>query len=211
MKKAIFFDLDGTLWNALTPIQDSWNTAMAKHGRHYRFSLEMITSYMGLTPEETAIIAFPDVTLEKGMEFFKECLDEEIKYLSNNPGTIYPHEKEILSELSCKYQLFIVSNCDKGYIENYLNALEMNEYFTDHTCIGDTGKPKWQSILYLKDKYNIDDIIYIGDTLKDKTESVKASVKFIHASYGFGVIDNKKYSITSLLQLPDLVELVFKI
>ena len=32
MKRAIFFDLDGTLWNALDTICHAWNEAMKKAG-----------------------------------------------------------------------------------------------------------------------------------------------------------------------------------
>ena len=52
-------------------------------------------------------------------------------------------------------------------------------------------------------------VIYVGDTLKDKIESEKANVKFIHASYGFGVIENDEFKITNLLELPPLVDELF--
>ena len=31
MKQCLFFDLDGTLWDALEPITTSWNQAMKKY------------------------------------------------------------------------------------------------------------------------------------------------------------------------------------
>ncbi|MEG0978064.1 MAG: HAD family hydrolase [Bacilli bacterium] len=209
MKQALIFDLDGTLWDALLPITKSWNKAMEKNKKPYSFNVLTTKSFMGLTPEETAVIAFPDVSLLEGMKLFDLCLNEEIADLATNPGTLYNYEREVLKILSSKYDLFIVSNCDKGYIENYLNAHKMKEYFADHTCIGDTGLPKWKNILFLKDKYQIDDIIYIGDTEKDKIESYKAGVKFIHATYGFGSIENDEYYIDSLLDLPNKVEELF--
>ncbi|MEG0034751.1 MAG: HAD family hydrolase [Bacilli bacterium] len=209
MKQALIFDLDGTLWDALLPITNSWNKAMKKNKKPYSFNVATIKTFMGLTPEETAVIAFPDVSLLEGMNLFALCLEEEIMDLATIPGTLYNFEREVLEKLSAKYDLFIVSNCDKGYIENYLNAHKMNKYFADHTCIGDTGLPKWKNIIFLKNKYHIDDIIYIGDTEKDKIESNKAGVKFIHATYGFGNVDNDKYYIDSLLDLPDKVEELF--
>lgn len=206
IKQAIFFDLDGTLWDALLPIKDSWNLAMAKNNLKYSFDMEKIKSYMGLTPLETAKIAFPDVSIDKAMTYFKLAIIEEINYLALHPGKLYSNEKIVLERLSKKYPLFIVSNCDKGYIENYLNALNMNKYFIDHTCIGDTGLEKWQNILFLKEKHSIDEIIYVGDTNKDYQESSKANVKFIHAKYGFGVINDKVASITNLDELDKKIE-----
>ncbi len=208
-KNAIIFDLDGTLRDALTPIMEAWNKAMEDNKLPYKFDLNTIKSYMGLTPNETVPLAFKDVSFEKGMEYFKLALKEEISYLKNHPGKIYPNEKEVLINLNEKYPLFIVSNSDKGYIENYLNSLNMNEYFLDHVCAGDTLLEKWQNILYLKKKYDLNKIIYVGDTLKDYIETKKANEIFIHASYGFGKINEKVNSINELKDLPLIVEKIF--
>lgn len=209
MDRAIFFDLDGTLWDAISSLCISWNKAMEEHNLPYRFDEIKMMSYMGLTPIETAPLAFTDVSIDKGLEYFKICLDSEIKYLRTNPGKMYNEEREILSMISNKYPLFIVSNSDKGYIEDYLDSLNMNEYFVDHVCAGDTGLEKWENILFLKSKYEIKEVIYVGDTLKDYKEATKAKVKFIHASYGFGKIDEKVFKISNLKELLDIVDTVF--
>lgn len=209
-KKAILFDLDGTLWNALDTITEAWNKAMKEHNLKYSFSLETMKSFMGLTPKETAPLAFKDVDLNKGLEYFVLCLNEEIKYLRVHPGKLYEDEEEVLKELSKHYPLFIVSNSDKGYIEDYLNAYDFNKYFKDHVCAGDTDLEKWQNILYIKNKYQLEEIIYVGDTKKDLNESIKAGVKFIHASYGFGEVEEKVLKISKLRELPDLIKKVFR-
>lgn len=209
-KKAILFDLDGTLWNALDTITEAWNKAMKEHNLKYSFSLETMKSFMGLTPKETAPLAFKDVDLNKGLEYFVLCLNEEIKYLRVRPGKLYEDEEEVLKELSKHYPLFIVSNSDKGYIEDYLNAYDFNKYFKDHVCAGDTDLEKWQNILYIKNKYQLEEIIYVGDTKKDLNESIKAGVKFIHASYGFGEIEEEVLKISKLRELPDLIKKVFR-
>lgn len=208
--KAIFFDLDGTLWDALIQIMEAWNKAMKENKLNYTFSLETIKSFMGLTPLETAPLAFKDVSLKKGLKYFALCLNEEILYLQNNPGKLYPHEEEILKFLSNKYPLFIISNSDKGYIETYLKAYNFNKYFKGHVCAGDTNLEKWENINLVKNNYNYKEVIYIGDTKKDFLESQKANVNFIHASYGFGKIDESVLKINSLQELPNLVEKVFK-
>lgn len=209
-KKAILFDLDGTLWNALDTITEAWNKAMKEHNLKYSFSLETMKSFMGLTPKETAPLAFKDVDLNKGLEYFVLCLNEEIKYLRIHPGKLYEDEEEVLKELSKHYPLFIVSNSDKGYIEDYLNAYDFNKYFKDHVCAGDTDLEKWQNIIYIKNKYQLEEIIYVGDTKKDLNESIKAGVKFIHASYGFGEIEEEVLKISKLRELPDLIKKVFR-
>ena len=209
MKKAIFFDLDGTLWDALNQITISWNLTMEKFHYPYRFSLEDVKSIMGLTPEETCQLLFKDKSLKEGLDIFHLLVKEEINYLSKHPGIIYENEDEVLSVLSAKYNLYVVSNSDKGYIENYLSTCNKEKYFKGHICAGDLGLAKWQNILYLKKKENIDEVIYVGDTLKDKTESERAHVKFIHAAYGFGKIDDDQVKINNLRELILKAEEVF--
>src|SRR5574344_850923 len=132
------------------------------------------------------------------MKLFRLCLNEEIAYLAVHPRKLYPKEKETLALLSKRYSLYLVSNSDKGYVENYLSACQMEAYFSGHVCAGDTGWPKWGNALY------------IGDTLKDKNETEKAGIPFIHAAYGFGEIPNYPYRIARLEDLPLEAERVFK-
>lgn len=202
MKQAIFFDLDGTLWNAVGAIHDSWNQTMERLHQPYRFSLKTITSTMGLTPEETLPITFPDSNKEEGMKLFKECLHDEISYLAKKPGALYPDEESVLRELKGFYALYVVSNSDKGYVENYLHAYHFESLFAGHICAGDTGLSKAENIVYLKKREGIDEVIYLGDTAKDRDEAKKAGVKFIHAAYGFGTFSPDPVKIRTLSELP---------
>lgn len=209
MKKAIFFDLDGTLWDALNQITISWNLTMEKFHYPYRFSLEDVKSIMGLTPEETCQLLFKDKSLKEGLDIFHLLVKEEINYLSKHPGIIYENEDQVLSVLNAKYDLYVISNSDKGYIENYLSTCNKEKYFKGHICASDLGLPKWKNILYVKKKEKIDEVIYVGDTLKDKIESERAHVKFIHAAYGFGKIDDDQVKINNLRELILKAEEVF--
>lgn len=210
IKTAIFFDLDGTLWDAIEPIKDSWNEAMIKNKKRYRFTFDDIKGHMGLTPEETSLIAFSDCSLIEGMKLFNLCLNNEISYLSAHLGKLYPNEISVLESLAKKYSLYIVSNSGAGYIENYLNGYNLNSLFKGHLCVGDTGLPKYQNIKLLKEKDEIGRVIYVGDTIKDKNESEKAGVDFIHAAYGFGKINDEKYYISSLNELDEKISEVLQ-
>lgn len=206
----IFFDLDGTLWNAIPQMVEAYNEAMIENNYKYRFDYNMVKSYMGLTPEETAVIAFNDVDLEKGMALFKIMYDKELLYLRETPGKLYDNVEGVLNLLSKKYPLYIVSNADKGYIEAFLEGTKLSKFFKGHLAAGDTGLAKWQNILLLKQKEEIDRVIYIGDTNKDMVESNKAGVLFVHAAYGFGVIEDKCNKIDSISELPEIIERLFK-
>ena len=210
MRKSIFFDLDGTLWDALVPLCESYNESMINNGLPYRFDLEDVRSFMGLTPEETAYLIFPDVDIKKGLEYFYICLNDELEYLKNHPGKLYDGEEEMLIELNKEYDLYVLSNADKGYIEKYLDAYGFKKYFKGHLCAGDTGLDKKDNIIYLMNKNGIREAVYVGDTKKDMEQSLGAGVKFIHAAYGFGEIPGYPYAISSPKELKGVLEKVYK-
>jgi phosphoglycolate phosphatase len=206
----IIFDLDGTLWDAIAPITVAWNETMEQEKAPFRFDEAKIKSFMGLTPAETCPLAFPSLSFEEEMRLFQACVHGEIAYLSKHPGKLYPKEKETLALLSKHYQLYLVSNSDKGYVENYLTACGTEAYFSGHLCAEDTGLAKWQNIQYLMKRENLAKALYIGDTLKDKIETEKAGIPFIHAAYGFGIIENCPHAISRLEDLPTEAGIIFK-
>jgi phosphoglycolate phosphatase len=210
MKRAIFFDLDGTLWDGLIPLAESWSLAMKENNYPYSFTKDSMKQFMGLTPLETVPLAFNGCDTNKGLELFKLCFDREISYMKTHPGLLYPDEEIVLKELSKLYDLYIVSNSDKGYVENYLNYYNFNKYFKDHVCAGDTNLAKYENIQYLMKKHAISRVIYVGDTMKDKIEANKAGVDFIHAAYGFGSIEDDQHYINSLIELPHEINKIFK-
>ena len=50
--------------------------------------------------------------------------------------------------------------------------------------------------------------MYVGDIQGDYDSSKKAGVKFIHAAYGFGTIDDDVPAIHSFSELPEIVKRV---
>ena len=69
---------------------------------------------------------------------------------------------ETVRELSRKYKLFIVSNCQSGYIEAFLKNTGLGEYFADYTCPGDTGKLKGENIRIIMERNGIKEAIYVA-------------------------------------------------
>jgi len=208
---SILFDLDGTLWDALAPITAAWNEAMKARNVPIVFDQAKIKSFMGLTPEETCPLAFPGYAFAEQMAFFKACVSTEISFLSKHPGKLYKRDRETLSVLSQRYSLYLISNSDKGYVENYLSACHLESFFSGHVCAGDTGLPKWGNIRYMIEREKLAKTLYIGDTLKDKNETEKAGIPFIHAAYGFGAIPDCPNRIERLEDLPKEAARVFKI
>lgn len=207
MKKSIIFDLDGTLWNSLDQVLLAWNTVIQNFDNFRdNLTLEELRGYMGKTASEIAMEAFDNLTIDKGLEVMDSCFKEELLILSKNGAILYPNLKKTLQVLKKDYNLYIVSNCDKGYIECFLDYYNLWDYFSDIECYGNTNQSKGENIKTIINRNNLDKAVYVGDTKGDMEAAKKASIPFIYASYGFGDIDNSScVKINSLDQIIDYI------
>ncbi len=65
MKKAMIFDLDGTLWDSTQSAPFIWKRVLDKHHLDISITQENVASLMGKTMEEIENILFPNVNEEK--------------------------------------------------------------------------------------------------------------------------------------------------
>lgn len=186
---AILFDLDGTLWDATHVTAKIWPGVLANHPEITRtIDLDTVQSYMGKTNEELAVLLFPELPFEKSYALMMEASAMENKLLSEQGGRLFPELIPTLVTLSNLYPLGIVSNCQSGYIEAFLSHHKVGHLFVDHTCSGDTDKPKSENIRLLCDRQGYKNVVYVGDTLYDATAAREAGCDFIWTSYGFGTV-----------------------
>ena len=209
MKKGIIFDMDGTLWDSAAGVAESWNEAMRRIG-YDRTPLtgKGIQSVMGKTMGEIADILFPDPDKELQEKVSNLCYQLENDYLRKHGGVLYSNIRETMERLKATYHLYIVSNCQSGYIEAFLDYYHFHDLIEDFACYGDNDKPKGVNIALLYERNGLDDAVYVGDIQGDYDESRKAGVKFIHAAYGFGTIREK---VPEIHKFEDLVEAADKV
>lgn len=212
MKKAIIFDMDGTLWDSADNVAISWNIAMEKFGYEREPINEAdMQRVMGKTMDKIAEILFDKVEGEERKALLELACKVENDYLREHGGVLYPAIRATMEELKEKYRLFIVSNCQAGYIEAFLDYYQFHDLVEDIECFGNNDKPKAENIKLICDRNNVavEDAVYVGDIQGDYDSSMLAGVKFIHAAYGFGTIDADVPKIGTFAELPEVVETVF--
>ncbi|MDO4976097.1 MAG: HAD family hydrolase [Eubacteriales bacterium] len=210
MKKAIIFDLDGTLWDSTGYTCDIWNTVFSRYEDiSIHMDQDLMGSLMGFTMEEIGQKLFPEFSPEKQMQIIDEIGEEEVRFLTVHGGKIYDGLENVLEELVETYDLYIVSNSQDGYVQSFLIAHHMESYFKDIEMSGRSGKDKEENIRLIMKRNGIRDAIYVGDTTGDEKASHRAGIPFVYASYGFGQTKNPDGVIHNLRELSDVVEDIF--
>ena len=153
---------------------------------------------------EIADALFPQIPLDERMRLLTICFDYENRYLETHPGKMYDGVVDTIRELSLRYPLFIVSNCQCGYIEVMMKSSGIEPYIKDHLCFGETQLSKDQTLLQLIGKNGLKSPVYVGDTQGDADSCKKAGIPFIFAEYGFGQVDKPDYRITRPFDLTEI-------
>ncbi len=149
---------------------------------------------------------FPELSREKQVKLAAEMYSLENAYVKTAPCKVYDGVLELVPELSKKYKLFIVSNCQKGYIEAFLENTRLGEYIIDYECSGNTGFEKGANIKLIMERNQIEDAVYIGDTQRDADAAKEAGIPVIYAAYGFGKMRRPEEEIHSFRELGKLLE-----
>ena len=205
MRKGVIFDLDGTLWDSSYQVGIAWNEVFKKYGVDIELTAERMAVMMGRTVPEIGEALLPHIEPVRRAEILEQCCREENRRLNLYGGVLYDRVFETLERLYEKYELFIVSNCQDGYMESFMNYHKTGCFITDTECIGRTGLDKAGNISLIARRNGLDKAVYVGDTERDMHAAHSAGLPFIHASYGFGKGFESEYSIGSIEELPKLL------
>ena len=207
MKTGLIFDMDGTLWDSSANVAASWTEKVRQLGYDRpEITKEDIMGVMGLTMDRIADILFGDLPEEERYDLLQKCGEYENEYLLKHGGVLYPDLEKTLKRLGRKFSLYIVSNCQSGYIEAFLEHYGFGKYFVDIECYGNNLKGKGENIALLAKRNGLEKAWYVGDIQGDYDATMQAGLEFIHAAYGFGKIAQKTPKLRKFSELPELME-----
>lgn len=190
MRKAIIFDLDGTLLNTLEDLYLSANAALKSFGMPER-TMEEVRRFVGNGVRNLMIRCVPDG--EKN-PCFEECLSAfKVHYgehLNDHTGP-YPGILKILGELSLKgFSMAIVSN----KLDSAVKELS-RDYFKGliPVAIGEAEekgirkKPAPDTVYTAMEELGVrkEDCVYVGDSEVDLETAANAGIPCVLVSWGF--------------------------
>ena len=198
----IIFDVDGTLWDSTDTVAEAWTDAIQHHTQlDMEINAEILKNVFGKTMREIANTLFPTLSDKEKMTILAICYEYENQLLKTKPGKLYDKVYETLKTLSKEHPLFIVSNCQCGYIELLLETTGITPFIQDTLCFGQTNTSKGQTILTLMKRNHLEKAVYVGDTQGDCDACKEAGIPFIYADYGFGEVKEAPVRIHAFSEL----------
>ncbi len=204
----MLFDLDGTLWDASDSCALAWSQALAATG----FAAHTVTatqarSFTGLPMGEILDRHFGYVPLANHQPLVDEFNRRESALMRSSGGTLFPDTETVLRTLKAHLKLFVVSNCQAGYIENFFHLTGLGDCFEDFESLGRTGKPKADNIAAIVKAHALHSPVYVGDTSHDAQAAAANQIPFIFAAYGFGEVEAAPLRARAIVDLlPILLE-----
>jgi phosphoglycolate phosphatase len=204
--KNIILDVDGILWNTTEVVAKAWNKAIKEVGGIDKvITASMLRKEFGKPMNVIADDLFDGVDEKTKQLLLNKCCKYEHEELEKNTDNLlFPDVVETLEKLSHKYGLFIVSNCQSGYIELFMKKAGIENLITDHECFGNTKMSKGENIKLVIERNHLEDVIYVGDTKGDYEATVVAGIPFVFAKYGFGSSENYYLAIDGIKELLNL-------
>jgi phosphoglycolate phosphatase len=184
---SIVFDLDGTVWDSNASCAFGWNRVLDRHRIPFRSITEHDVRAVAGKPHEACIReVFAGLSEAHILTLVAETQVEDNKVVAERGGEFFGGVESGLRRLSARYPLFVVSNCQAGYIETFLRWSQLASCFRDFECWGNTGLSKTQNLRAVIDRNQLQRPVFVGDTAGDQAAAGECGVPFLHAAYGFG-------------------------
>lgn len=212
----IILDVDGTIWDTTSIISKAWNAAI----KSLCFDVpaadsKTLKGEFGKTMSDIADDLWPSLSESEKAALMAACLKYEkdaLSHLNTQDGLnardiCFNSVIDTVKKLCKRVPFFIVSNCQKGYIEMVMEKTGITDCIKDYECYGNTGNGKAANIKLLIKRNGLKSPIYVGDTLGDAVSCKEAGILFVWASYGFGHNVNAKYKIDIFADIAKLLDL----
>ena len=186
-KKAVLFDLDGTLIDTAPDMIYALKTVLKNNHTNTSISDKTLRKYVSDGSIGLINLVFPNENNEEIQRLQSQFLDAYEKNLSRE-SQIFPHLDDLLFFLENNHFMWgIVTNKPTRMTLQLLKCLEL---YCPFVVCGDTlrdRKPSPKPLIIASKLMNIDpmNIMYVGDAKRDIEAGRLANMKTISAEYGY--------------------------
>lgn len=204
-KKIIVFDFDGTIADSLDSVVEILLNISKK--TKYKLSKEKIKDYIRNKSLKDLIKEYKISKLQLFFLLIKARKDMQDK---TDKIITFDGIKELLEKLSKKYKLILLTSNKKTNVNRFLEK-EKIEFFSEKYFKSSLfGKDKILKKIIKKNNLKIEEIIYIGDEIRDIESCKKINCDIISVNWGFNSKELlKKYNPNYIISKPE--ELIDKL
>lgn len=178
-KQTILFDFDGTLADTLRQIFHISNKLAGIYG-YKKVAEEEIEHYRQMKTREALrnlqipILQMPRIAIQVKKELQKEMhLIQPISYI-----------KEATAQLHKKFKLGIVTSNSAENVNLFIETNEMHWFDIIHTGSNIFGKSRVLKNLLKENQLLADEVVYVGDEIRDIEAAQKIGIDMIAVSWG---------------------------
>jgi phosphoglycolate phosphatase len=209
MKKYIAFDFDGTIVSSMALGVQLYNEIAEKYNYRKIQEEELHVIHKLSIPERLKMFNLPLYKIPKIIVEFKKNYNQHVGSLRAIEGM-----KQVIFRLKEEgYTLGIISSNSVPNIEKFLAKNQFDVFDQVYSSRGLFGKQSTINNVIKKLRIKKEDMIYIGDEVRDINACKKAGVKMIAVSWGFDsrelleeqnpdYIADKPADITEIMQRP---------
>lgn len=206
--KGIIFDMDGVIYNIIEAIRNAVDDAIDKYELK-KVNRDLVLQEIADLIEEMQNYPVPQIILNsynllkkttflEGLRYFKKMriavfiFNQFNKYRED--AKIFEGIDEIISKLSNKVKLAILTNNKSNYAEEVLERFDLMKYFEIIVGFNDVTevKPSPEGIQIILKKWNLkpSEAIFIGDMTSDILCGKAANVKTVCVASGLAQKEN---------------------
>ena len=199
MKKAIIFDMDGTLVDSSVTIVNAINHVRAKLNLN-AMKKELILEKVNdphLNPAEFfyEVPAFSEEHEKWFSDYYTQNHEKELQ--------LYDGIEELLKNLKGRgYLLAVATNAYRGSTLESLSHLKVLEHFDSIACYDDVNKGKPSPDMLeknLKDlNVSVEESLFVGDSERDLLAAEALNMDYIMVNWGFSTYEDAIHSVEKL-------------
>ncbi len=203
----IIFDFDGTLGNSMDLLFKIYNVLSVKHNLK-KIRRANIASFRNKTPQELLkYLSIPFLKIPLILFVGKNMFHSRLGEVELFEGIL-----PVLSKLSQSYTLGILTSNSKKNIEDFLNQNNLHMFSFIHSEFNIFGKHRALKKIISARNLNINEVLYVGDEVRDIQSCKKIVVDIVSVTWGFNTKEVlSKYNPEYLISKPEeLLEVIYR-